>query len=128
MPLKNGTKQHPLTVEEARKGGKKSGQVRREKKMLAEQMKVLLEMPIPQGKTRTYAKSMGYKESELTNDKLILLGLLKGCAEGNVSAIQELRKMIGDENVSAYDNETIEDDELTKALKAEARRMKKCRD
>ena len=41
--LKNGTEQHPLTEEEARKGGQKSGETRRRKKDLKMCLNILME-------------------------------------------------------------------------------------
>ena len=50
VELKNGTEQHPLTEEEARKGGQKSGETRRKKKDLKMCLNILLEQELSKDK------------------------------------------------------------------------------
>lgn len=50
MPLKNGAKQHVLTVEEQRKGGRKSVETRTRKKALRECLELLLEKEVTKDK------------------------------------------------------------------------------
>ena len=48
--LKNGTEQHPLTVDEASKGGQKSGETRRKKKDLKMCLNILMEQELSKDK------------------------------------------------------------------------------
>ena len=48
--LKNGIEQHPLTEEEARKGGQKSGETRRRKKDLKMCLNILMEQELSKDK------------------------------------------------------------------------------
>ena len=81
--LKNGNPDHDLTTEEARKGGIKSGQARREKAtMLSTLEKLLDEEYIQKG-----------KPTGKTYRELATLGLIQGAVKGysnNYKIIQEV--------------------------------------
>ena len=62
--LKNGIEQHPLTEEEARKGGQKSGETRRKKRDLKMCLKILMEQELSDeenGKTMSGAEALALK-------------------------------------------------------------------
>ena len=62
--LKNGTEQHPLTEEEARKGGQKSGETRRKKRDLKMCLNILMEKELSDeenGNTISGAEALALK-------------------------------------------------------------------
>ena len=62
--LKNGIEQHPLTEEEGRKGGKKSGETRRKKRDLKMCLNILMEQELSDeenGKTMSGAEALALK-------------------------------------------------------------------
>ena len=62
--LKNGIEQHPLTEEEARKGGKKSGETRRKKRDLKMCLNILMEQELSDeenGNTMSGAEALALK-------------------------------------------------------------------
>ena len=62
--LKNGIEQHPLTEEEARKGGQKSGETRRKKRDLKMCLNILMEQELSDeenGKTMSGAEALALK-------------------------------------------------------------------
>lgn len=64
VELKNGTEQHPLTEEEARKGGQKSGETRRKKRDLKMCLNILMEQELSDeenGKTMSGAEALALK-------------------------------------------------------------------
>ena len=63
-----------------RKGGKKSGEVRRAKKTLRQELELLLELVDKKGKT---------------NQEKMSVGLLKKAMKGNVKAFEMIRDTIG---------------------------------
>lgn len=75
---------HKLTVEEQSMGGKKSGEVRRNKKMLRDCIEMLLEKEMDDGKggTKTGAEALAVK-------------LFKEAMKGNVKAFEVLRDTAG---------------------------------
>lgn len=101
--------EYKLSVEEAKRGGIKSGEVRREKATMRKTLEMLLNEKNNKGKT--------YKE-------LATLGLIKGAIGGNASNYRTIVETLGE--ISAITNETpditvniIDNKELEKALHEE---------
>ena len=98
--LNNGTEQHILTEEEARKGGIRSGEVRKEKATMKKTLEMLLNEKNNKGKT--------YRE-------LSTLGLIKGAVDGKADKnAQDI--VTANENVmtpkleiEVVDNENLEE-------------------
>ena len=82
------------------KGGKKSGEVRRKKKLLKERMKVLLELPVTDGSALDYALLLGLDNAEIDNETLLVIALFEKAKMGDVKAFQEIRNLIGQDNSS----------------------------
>ena len=62
--LKNGAEKHPLTVDEAKKGGQKSGETRRRKKDLKMCLNILMEQELSDeenGNTMSGAEALALK-------------------------------------------------------------------
>lgn len=68
----------PRSTEEARergkKGGKRSGEVRRRKKALRKMAEIINELPMSENNKRVF-KAMGIDESDLNNQSLFLMRL-----------------------------------------------------
>lgn len=92
------------TPEELRKmtsnGGKKSGEVRRKKKLLKERLKVLLELPVTNGNALDYALLLGLDNAEIDNETLLVIALFEKAKSGDVKAFQEIRNLLGQDNSS----------------------------
>lgn len=93
------------TSEQARrngaKGGKASAAARQHRKTLAENMKMLLEMPVTNAVDWNEASAMGIQPDEITNAQLLVIAMFKEAKSGNVNAFKEIRAMIGEENVQS---------------------------
>ena len=77
---------HVLTVEEASKGGKASGEARRKKTTMREILKKMLEdIPIDEE-----------NKDKLTNGELATLGLIKGARCGNSTNYRTILETIGE--------------------------------
>ena len=90
--LNNGTEQHQLTEEEARKGGIRSGEVRKEKATMKKTLEMLLNEKNNKGKT--------YRE-------LSTLGLIKGAVDGKAENYKIMLQLLG-ELVETQPNNTPE--------------------
>lgn len=90
--LNNGTKQHQLTEEEVRKGGIRSGEVRKEKATMKKTLEMLLNEKNNKGKT--------YRE-------LSTLGLIKGAVDGKAENYKIMLQLLG-ELVETQPNNTPE--------------------
>ena len=81
--------------EKGKKGGQKSGESRRQKKLLKECMSDLLDLKIKDKEILAHFKALGIKN--INNKMLITFGLFNKAAGGNVEAFKEIRNLIGED-------------------------------
>lgn len=86
---------HKLTVEEASKGGKKSGEVRRKRKTLAEIGDMIGGLKITSEKNREIMRQAGITDEEMINDTGMLFRLNLNAQKGDPKAIELLSKLRG---------------------------------
>ena len=91
-----------LSTEEAKKrgkkGGQRSGQVRRERKRLKEYMNLLLDLPVSDTKDFNKLSKMGIPLEEIDNKMMLVAALFKkATTHGDVAAVKEIRSIIGDD-------------------------------
>lgn len=90
--------------EYARKGGKKSGEVRRKRKAMKEQAELLLSLPFNiidknGNELKRVLESLGIDEGNIDNQMAMIVALWRtalGNGRNQVTAVQELRDIIGD--------------------------------
>lgn len=90
--------------EYAKKGGQKSGEVRRQRKAMKEQAELLLSLPFnikdKQGnELKGVLEKLGIDEGNIDNQMAMIVALWKtalGNGRNQVTAVQELRDIIGD--------------------------------
>ena len=86
---------HKLTVDELSKGGKLSGEARRKKKALREEMEELLSLPLTNPKMIQNLVSMGVPaKKDSTFQTLISASMIYQAARGNVQAFKALSDII----------------------------------
>ena len=88
---------HKLTVEEASKGGKKSGETRRRRKAFAEAFNVLLE--------REFTDHNG---SSMQGVDAIAAKVFRQAMDGDMKAVQFLRDTVGEMPVQRLEVDTID--------------------
>lgn len=96
---------HELSTEEAkrrgRKGGKKSGEVRRKKRQIKDCMNLLLELPVTSTKDFNKLSRMGIPVEEIDNKMMLVVALFnRAVTLGDVAAVKEIRNIIGDDAAS----------------------------
>ena len=80
------------------KGGKKSGESRRKKKLLKDCMIDLLELPVTNTKTWNKLSRMGIDPNDIDNRSLLTVSLFMKAVEcGDVAAFKEIRNLIGED-------------------------------
>lgn len=90
--------------EYARKGGKKSGEVRRKRKAMKEQAEILLSLPFNiidknGNELKKVLENLGIDEENIDNQMAMIVALWRtalGNGRNQVTAVQELRDIIGD--------------------------------
>lgn len=93
-----------LSNEEAKKrgkaGGKKSGEVRRQKRLLKDCMIELLDLPVSDIKSWNKLSKLGINIENIDNKALLTASLFKRAVSGDVQAFKEIRNLIGEDNVN----------------------------
>lgn len=107
VKLKNGTTQHPLTVDEARKGGRNSVKTRRRKKLFRELIEQYGGLMVVDETIVDELKAMGIDEEDLTNDMAVVVGQYKQAQKGNTAAFVEIRNTKGEKPVDKVE-QTLE--------------------
>ena len=94
---------HKLTVEEASKGGKRSGEVRKQRKTLAQIGDMIGGLDIKSEKNREIMRKAGITDEDMINDVGMLFRLNMKAQSGDTKAIELLSKLRGQfkEQVSA---------------------------
>lgn len=113
--------------EYAKKGGQKSGEVRRQRKAMKEQMETLLALPFNLkdkngNHLSNFFRELGIDEDNIDNQMAMMISLWKtaiGGGKNQVTAFQEIRKIVQDEQTAVDDDKVQiiddlpeEDDEL----------------
>lgn len=88
-----------LTSEEAmelgRKGGIASGKARKEKKLIKDNIELLLSLPIKSNKMKQQLAELGIEESEMNNQMAMVIAMYQKVLKGDVSAFNTIRDTIG---------------------------------
>lgn len=118
-PLKNGNPKHDLTVDEARKGGKASGNARRQRKTLAQIGDMIGGLDIKSDKNREILRKAGITDEDMINDVGMMFRLNLKAQSGDTRAIELLSKLRGQfkEQISAEVAEVKPLVDLTKRKK-----------
>lgn len=89
---------------DSQRGGQKSGEVRRQRKAMKEQAELLLSLPFnltdkKGNESKEVLKKLGIDEDNIDNQMAMIVALWKtalGNGRNQVTAVQELRDIIGD--------------------------------
>lgn len=104
--MANSKNLRKLTTEEAReigrKGGVKSGEIRKKKKMMKEQISLLLSLPFPDvrdktgKKIKTIFQQLGIDDENIDNQMAIIIAMWQQALKGNYKAFNTLRDTVGE--------------------------------
>lgn len=87
--------EYKLSQEEQKKGGRKSVEVRRQKKTIAEYLKTWADKEVDE-KNKKALQSLGLDE-EATNRTLLVLPLIKKANGGDIKALQMIIDLLGED-------------------------------
>ena len=97
IPFNERTEEEQKEI--CRKGGIKSGEVRREKAQLKSAIKTILSLPVKDPKIKAQLKELGMGEGDIDNSILPALGLFKKACKGDSSAARLLAELNGENDV-----------------------------
>ena len=84
--------------EKGRKGGKKSAETRRQRKLLKDCMLDLLDLPVTNTKQWNQLSKLGVNPEEIDNRSLLTVALFMKATTGDVTAFKEIKSLIGEDN------------------------------
>lgn len=94
--------------EDSRKAGVASGEARRKKKRMKEQLETLLSLPIQAENTKSVMEFIGIEEEDMNNQMALLVAMFQQGVKGNVRAFNAIRDTLGENpNESEADEENI---------------------
>lgn len=101
MPIQevNSRRSREQHSEDSRKGGKKSGEVRRQRKAMKEQMEMLLTLPFKQVKQLTFMEGLGLEETDIDNQMALIVALYGKALQGDVQAFNTIREVTQDNQI-----------------------------
>ena len=116
---------HKLTVNEQRKGGQKSAQVRREKKTVQKILNDFLSTAANDNpQVSKLAAKMGLQDDGSIKDLFTIVCTLNTLKDGNLSDLERLSKLLGETPTpETPDTADVTEDALSKALREEAERL-----
>ena len=82
--------------EMTRKGGLKSGEARRMKRTLREQMEMLMSLPVKDESTKEFIESLGIDADKIDNATAITLSMYQEALKGNTKAFELIRDTLGE--------------------------------
>lgn len=88
--------EYKLTLEEQKKGGKASGEARKRKKQIKDDINLILSLPIQNNKLKEQLKGLGIGDEEMTNQMAMTIAMWQKAVKGDVSAFNTLRDTIGE--------------------------------
>ena len=85
--------------ENGRKGGQKSGEVRRQRKAMKEQIEMLLSLPFKQTEQLKFIEELGIDTKEIDNQMALLVALYGKALKGDVQAFNTIREVTQDSQI-----------------------------
>lgn len=112
--------EYKLSQEEAKKGGIRSGQVRRQKKTVAEYLKKWADSEVSE-KDKKELEALGLSE-EATNRTLLVVSLIQKASKGDTKALQMVLELLGEDKKKELEIKKLRRE--IELLKAETQKLR----
>lgn len=99
----NTTLSKEEAVEMGRKGGIASGKARKEKKLIKDNIELLLGLPIKNRKIKEQLAEVGIDETEMNNQMAMVIAMYQKALKGDVQAFNTLRDTLGQKPVEVQE-------------------------
>lgn len=113
IPLNKRSKSEQREI--SSKGGKASGEARRKKRTLKDGMRMLMDLEVTDRRSWNKLLRLGIDISDIDNEMLMLVALMKQAQNGNVAAYDRIKDLLDENN----DNGNGQLTELIEGLKDE---------
>ena len=112
--------EYKLSQEEAKKGGIRSGQVRKQKKTVAEYLRKWADSEVSE-KDKKVLQALGLSE-EATNRTLLVIPLIKKASSGDMKAMQMVIELLGEDKKKELEIKKLRRE--IELLKAETQKLR----
>lgn len=113
--------EYKLSQEEAKKGGIRSGQVRRQKKTVAEYLRKWADSEVIEEKNINALQALGLSE-EATNRTLLVVPLIHKASKGDTKALQMVLELLGEDKKKELEIKKLRRE--IELLKAETQKLR----
>ena len=86
------------------KGGKKSGEVRRQRKAMKEQMEMLLTLPVKNQEQYSFISNLGIDKKEIDNQMALIVAMYAKALKGDVQAFNAIREVTQDDKIVSQED------------------------
>jgi Holliday junction resolvasome RuvABC ATP-dependent DNA helicase subunit len=118
-----------LTEEEQRKmaseGGKASGEARRKKKLIREQLELLLSLPLKDENAKRKLEQIGIDADNLDNQMAMVISIWNKALKGDIQAFNSIRDSVGEKPSDVVENINYTKEEAEKYKKLSIEELKK---
>lgn len=97
-------------------GGKASAEARRRKKLMRDQLDLLLSMDVKSKKAKKQMEALGIDPDDMDNQMALLVAMLKEGINGNVKAFMEIRDTVGEVPVIKQDVNVTDNPKLASVI------------
>jgi len=102
IPQSERTKEEQRKI--ARKGGIASGKARRRKKLIKEQLGLLLSLPLKDENAKKKLKQLGIDADNLDNQMAMIISIWNKALKGDVQAFNSIRDTVGEKPKDVIEN------------------------
>ena len=113
--------EYKLSQEEAKKGGIRSGQVRKQKKTVAEYLRKWADGEVVSEKNKKALEALGLSE-EATNRTLLVVPLIQKASKGDTKALQMALELLGEDKKKELEIKKLRRE--IELLKAETQKLR----
>ena len=106
----------------AAKGGRKSGETRRRKKTMRENLEILLSMPLKPGKGADIDSAENMKDfskENVTVEQAMLMSQIQKALKGDIYAFESIRDLVGEKVAKTEVNASVKSDNPFEGLTTE---------
>lgn len=90
------------------KGGKKSGEVRRKRKAMKEQMEMLLSLPFKAENGNEFMRNLGIDEENIDNQMALMVVIYQKAMSGDMEFIEKIESIVKDKTISSDTEDRIQ--------------------
>lgn len=123
IPQSERTKEEQRKI--ATKGGIASGEARRKKKLIKEQLELLLSLPLKDENAKRKLEQLGIDADNLDNQMAMVISIWNKALKGDIQAFNSIRDSVGEKPSDVVENINYTKEEAEKYKKLSIEELKK---